>query len=404
MSLILPYIENNEYNRFGFYTVGQARTYSKYEAFQLSQSLGIPVQWNFNDQVYSGLDWTDPGPHSLNELYRMRAEQLRERYDYLILAYSGGADSHNVLMSFVKNNIHLDEIMHITELEGDKDPMSFANAEVTRVAYPTAKEIIDTHGLKTRHRVIDLSDIILNLWKWVSDEEWKHFLRFHFYPINLARGFIREKTPDYQRLTDQGLKIGIIWGADKPNLVGLRHSSTGVMAWAVAFSDRNDGMVNGRQASMAQVWGQDEYFYWAPDAPNIVKVQAHVLVSYMKQSLRDTTSWQSGREITDAGCCVQSGQWVYLKKDTAHALIYPYWNPLTFSVGKPTSLVFGDRDRWLFADKSHNTMQTFLSAIRKLQKSSQWIDVAQGGHACWSRIYPLEKIDNLQNWEIKYPY
>ena len=41
------------------------------------------------------------------------AQQLREKYDYIVLAYSGGADSCNVLNSFLDNGIPIDDIIRL---------------------------------------------------------------------------------------------------------------------------------------------------------------------------------------------------------------------------------------------------------------------------------------------------
>ena len=43
-------------------------------------------------------------------MYVERCNQLRDKYDYLVLHYSGGSDSHNILHTFLTNNIKLDEI------------------------------------------------------------------------------------------------------------------------------------------------------------------------------------------------------------------------------------------------------------------------------------------------------
>jgi hypothetical protein len=47
---------------------------------------------------------------SLQDMRGGKAMQLRDQYDYLILAYSGGADSDNILKVFQQNKIHLDEV------------------------------------------------------------------------------------------------------------------------------------------------------------------------------------------------------------------------------------------------------------------------------------------------------
>jgi hypothetical protein len=64
----------------------------------------------FHDELFSKLDWTVEPEISLMDLYIARAKQIREEYDYVILSYSGGSDSYEVLRVFLDNNIFIDEI------------------------------------------------------------------------------------------------------------------------------------------------------------------------------------------------------------------------------------------------------------------------------------------------------
>ena len=98
-------------NRHGFYMVGNKKFFNKTLALLESSTSKLPVEWKFNHDAYGKIDWTVPIETNLEELYRLRAQQLRNQYDYLILHFSGGADSTNVLHAFVRNNIFLDEIV-----------------------------------------------------------------------------------------------------------------------------------------------------------------------------------------------------------------------------------------------------------------------------------------------------
>ena len=103
--------ELTEYKRLGYYSVGDKILINKADALIEATSSKNNVHWNFNDEIFSFIDWTIPIDVSLNELYRQRAQQLRDKYDYLSLYYSGGVDSTNVLHAFIDNNILLDEIV-----------------------------------------------------------------------------------------------------------------------------------------------------------------------------------------------------------------------------------------------------------------------------------------------------
>jgi hypothetical protein len=95
--------------RFGFYQVGNFKTFSKMEAIELQQATGIHPHWNFNEEVFKAYDWTQEPPESLWELYTKRARQLREKYDYLVLNFSGGPDSHLMIRAFLENNIPFED-------------------------------------------------------------------------------------------------------------------------------------------------------------------------------------------------------------------------------------------------------------------------------------------------------
>ena len=98
---------DNTPDRFGYYTVGTFKTYSKLMAILEHEKTGVHPQWHFNDEEFSAHDWKQEPQESLVELYRRRAQQIRDRYDYLVLFYSGGADSTNILQTFINNDIKL---------------------------------------------------------------------------------------------------------------------------------------------------------------------------------------------------------------------------------------------------------------------------------------------------------
>ena len=84
--------------------------YNKLQALELAQKTGGNIRWNFNDSAYGQINWQQEPAVNIDILYLMRARQLRDQYDHLVLNFSGGSDSTNILYAFLKNNIHIDEI------------------------------------------------------------------------------------------------------------------------------------------------------------------------------------------------------------------------------------------------------------------------------------------------------
>ena len=78
----------NDRNYYPYYMVGNFVTTSKFEALKKAHDKKInDVKFHFHDDLFSQQDWTIEPPESLEELYRQRAEQLRNQYDYLILGF-----------------------------------------------------------------------------------------------------------------------------------------------------------------------------------------------------------------------------------------------------------------------------------------------------------------------------
>ena len=71
------------------------------------------ISYHFNDDVFSKIDWTIEPTVSLSDLYKFRAQQIRDEYDYIILSFSGGSDSVEVLETFLEHGIFIDEIQTV---------------------------------------------------------------------------------------------------------------------------------------------------------------------------------------------------------------------------------------------------------------------------------------------------
>lgn len=74
----------------------------------------------YYDNLFSQFDWKTEPTETLQNLYKERAQQIRDDYEYVILCYSGGNDSSNILETFYYNNIHIDEIVIVGALSQDK--------------------------------------------------------------------------------------------------------------------------------------------------------------------------------------------------------------------------------------------------------------------------------------------
>jgi hypothetical protein len=128
-------------DKMGVYRVGDLSFHSKLEAIEMHAKTGIHPHWDFNEAVFSSYDWTKEPDASILELYRQRAQQLRDQYDYVILNYSSGADSQTVLDAFINNDIKLDEVVSFVNYRATADNNNVQNKEIVEVAIPTIKRL-----------------------------------------------------------------------------------------------------------------------------------------------------------------------------------------------------------------------------------------------------------------------
>jgi hypothetical protein len=247
-------ILGNNKDKFGYYRVGDFKTYSKIEAIELQKLTGHFPEWIFNNDVFLNYNWSVEPTETLEELYARRAQQIRDTYDHVVIFYSGGADSGNIVDTFVKNNIHFDEIATYNYMSADPDN-NFFHSEQLMVSYPKIKKLQDS-GLKFLHREIDLSNIALDI---VTDPKYRlergYYSSSHWGISHLARSYIRETTPDYQKLAEQGKKVVFVFGSEKPRL----YKDQG--KYCIKFLDMIDACVSVRTMILGREEEYDELFY-----------------------------------------------------------------------------------------------------------------------------------------------
>ena len=388
--MLLKFHPFSDKNRLGYYSVGTYCTYSKIDAIEVGNKTGTQVQWHFNDEVFDHVDWTKDPETSLWDLYTARAQQLREKYDYIVLMYSGGADSHNILNAFVRNNIHIDEIAQYTNMEGTGDKNNFWNAEVFNVAVPVTTATIEQYKLKTKHRLIDLSKQLTTLDTQLPDlEDWVYSKNTNLSINARVLTNIKHTCPEYLELMHRGKNVCFIWGAEKPPLISLYSPSTpGVLYPAVQFRDSIDSCFNIMDQVENNSWIHDEMFYWSPDSSAMLVKQVQIVNKFLSNATADHPFLDT--EPDNIGAKIVNGVTYYLTKHGVNQLVYPFWDPHTFSVGKPTNQIIGQRDHWLFKDHN-NIRKMMLNAIKETQHriGRNWSGLSSGPGLYHSPIYPL---------------
>jgi hypothetical protein len=240
------------------------------------------IDFYFHDEIFSNYNWSAELQETLPELYRQRAHQLREKYDYLILCFSGGYDSNEILHTFLEENIHLDEIQvynyeKLTKrldhniLEKDKITSSFVEYE--RAVIP-ALQYVKLKSPSTKINIIDVSDMLINDVK--SD---KHTI-INSENLSTSSVIIPVTPRIYPSViaeinTRISKNAGVISGNDKPKLIFIDNKMY------FAFNDvaGNSGrFINSGSAGNYT----PEWFYWSKDAPLIPIKQCQILLKVFR--------------------------------------------------------------------------------------------------------------------------
>jgi hypothetical protein len=268
--------------RLGYYTVGDQDFESKIAAALYAVKVNKPLQWVFNDKIFSSYNWQQEPEESLDELYNKRARQIRNKYDYVIISYSGGADSHNLLMSFVRQNLHVDEIIVNTTEKANSIVVndvankhaSNAGAEHELQTVPRLKELAPLIP-KTKITILDLSDYVFSGFEKAKDASWVLDKKEGLNPAGVSRFnyiFYNEVRKNF----DKDKKIALVLGIEKPK-VTIKDGDL-----YLRFTDRTANIITVAEHVKDYTNTTIEFFYWSPEcAPMLIK-QGHVIRRWLE--------------------------------------------------------------------------------------------------------------------------
>lgn len=261
----------SEIARNGYYLVGKKIYSHKILALQEATRTGLPVRWNFNDEAFGAMNWRTSSGVGLKELYRLRAVQLRNKYKYIILAWSGGGDSTTMIHSFCANNIPVDEVVISwpVSLQDGNFTLSKSISAVNmpsewelsvkpmmarlKKQYPNLKITI-ADNVPNKNEYADDTVLIAEKHSFGSIQRWRAIDRV-----------IQDRTEKYH-------DVVCVYGVS-PVEISLLDD------WvAVNFCD---GLLAGGVITDVTPAGwkrQVEFFYWSPDLPEIPREQAHILL------------------------------------------------------------------------------------------------------------------------------
>jgi hypothetical protein len=311
----------------GYYVCNGKEFISKVDACIYSEISKKPIEWKFLDEFYKPYHWDVEPEATLDQLYDLRARELREKYDYIILSFSGGSDSNNMVESFIRQGLHIDEILtnHLSTAAAkttvhDENRIEATNfhAEHDLQALPRLRELYNRIP-KTKITVLDVSDTLVDTMKSTfEDERWVLHGSDH---LSISYQFRTNYTyfAEIKKRFDAGKRIGFILGADKPNTYLDGNDLY------VVFADRVANLPNLSQHNKEYDNISLEFFYWAESTAPLVCKQAHVIkrwLAHAPESIRE--SWRRRDMLA----------WRTFKEQITRGLVYTTWRDDWFQTSK----------------------------------------------------------------------
>lgn len=357
---------NVELNKkLGYYVVNNEIYYHKLQALMAASKFAGErfkvanendrVRWMFNEDVFLKYPWHIEPDVPLKELYRQRAQQLRDTYDYIRLELSGGSDSTTVAYSFLLNNIHLDEVVFRYPKQGDKNVSNNpwdTRAQNTLSEWEfAAKPLLNwiaTNFPKVKVTIHDYSEEILDE-EDTKDESWIFRTRHYLQPGH-AHKFTNSGL--VESVADTGQRIAVVHGIDKPKIC---------VKDGKFFMYFFDTLANSNNPDLGEYTNiTNEFFFWSPDFPELLAKQAHLVKNWfsMPQNFQytHTLNWPNNHFASR-----QLYEWI------TKGIIYPDYDFNTFQTSKPSNNIYNEMDHWFhtnFKDtKLYNTWEAGIDYL-----------------------------------------
>jgi len=378
--------------RMGYYIIGGKIFWDKATALIEGSKMGLSysdLKWNFNDAAFSVLDWTSEPTLDIRTYYQIRARQLREKYDYLILNFSGGSDSATALYSFIQQGLFIDEVVVRHASLGTKkydpnDKIFLAENEFSELEYAAMPILkwLETVSPKTKITIHDFSKDIIDK-DLIWDENFIHWTGDYVTPGCIVR-YNHITNLEHLKTFEKGKSIGIIFGVDKPRITFQNEDVN------LFFVDRPVHIALPATVNSGFTNTHVELFYWSPDLPELIIKQAHLIKKWFeipenqKHSYMLDFWWQMNPNNRT------TYEWA------VKGIIYPDYDLKTFQCNKPIKAMFQEWDYWMNDFKDSAGYNTFLAGAKYLYDniSSSFLKISDVEN------FPGAEM-NSKNWEYR---
>lgn len=367
------------YHNKGIYRANGKCFFNKLEAILEVNQHGGYIEWDYHNSIFGQALWNQEPPVALKELYKQRALQLREAYDHLVLFYSGGVDSWNILKTYIDNKIILDEIYIFGAFEAEEkinstlgwDPNPGYYTREINQSLPLIKRLAEDHKIK-----VNVFDWTRHILEAANDPDWFWTAGVRFDPTCMVRSKFHKIFREHNELLHKGRRVGFVYGVDKPRL--LRDDRY------IYFAFLDVIMTTGTLPTndiLGEYWENDEYFYWTPNMPELAVKQSHEVV----RRLRTNNQLDLIKHMNNISSFHDEDYYREVNQS-----IYPDWNINTWQIKKPTKAVWNELSRW-FLEGDFEAKTKWIASLHELERvcGKQWFNNGTVAEGLKGHISPL---------------
>jgi hypothetical protein len=315
-------LQSYDFAKNGYYQVGSDIFYSKIHALMDGTRRNIHPEWIFHNPVFDAVSWQIEPPDDIALLYKERAGRIREKYDYVVLLYTAGVDSHTVFESFIASGRSVDEIVvswavdAANKFVGDPNDFSAENclSEWNFLIEPQLKEIAKKYP-HIKITVVNHTQVVADC--AFSEEDF--FVVENFYGLASLNRW-PQTIKKLKEISSEHANTVCVVGLDKPQ---LKYRDNNLYLF---FLDLPIQFKSGTGLNV-------EHFYWSPDSTEILRKQCHLILNFFKANphLRSVLLDRNDRWYKTINSC-----------------IYPNYNPARFQSQKQKFVIHNEQHNWIW--------------------------------------------------------
>jgi hypothetical protein len=340
----------------GYYTVADKTYISKISAYAAALPNNWLPHWNYHEAEFDRVNWKEEPSETLDNLYRQRSFEIRLKYDYIFLSYSGGVDSHNIAVSFFKNGLHIDLLASRSSSESyldstNNDPKNMGK-ESLLAALPQSEKL-KQYSNNVNFKIINWGADIVKAWDGDRIGTSRIEDQASMQASSIVKRRIHEFLPSVEKYNNPVMLCGI----DKPYIYHIDGK------FYLAFMDLPllTQMMNEISLDANNPFTLLPY-YWHPDSEKILRKQAHIVIKWFRQNPQFMSLLNFPHRNAQN---IPPKERISAYDEIVNRLIYTCYDPTVWQTKKNNGQAFIEEEHWWHNNPDMPAVQRWFKVMKE---------------------------------------